>query len=386
MIDAIRIEDEFERRYGRAPRLFRAPGRINLIGEHTDYNEGYVLPVAIDLCCTVDLAPSDNGLLTARAHDLGEEHSWNLSELSCARPVGGWSDYIGGVAIELQRRGVRIDPAVVDIRSTVPMGAGLSSSAALEIAVALALATVADSSLDRRELAITALSAEQEFVGTRCGIMDHLIALAGLEGHALLIDCRSLEYRAIPLPPDLDLVMVNTMLSHQLSTSGYNNRREECEEAARLLRKPLRDIGALEWPAAKKKLPERLMRRVRHIVTENARVLEFVHACERNDIAQLGRLMAASHDSLASDYDVSCSELDFLVAQAVRIEGVAGARMTGGGFGGCTVNLVRPAAIESFRRDIETAYERRFGWRPAVYRAKSAGGASEITTAESSAP
>jgi galactokinase len=360
-------------------RIFQAPGRVNLIGEHTDYNDGYVLPVAIDLCCTVEVAPSSDGRLTVYSLDLGKEHSWAISELDAARPVHDWSDYVGGVAIELQRRGVPIPSAVMEIHSTLPMGAGLSSSASLEIAVALALATVAGSSLSRRELAVAALAAEQNFVGTRCGIMDQLIAVSGLPNHALFIDCRSLEYRAIPLPLNVEIVMVNTMVPHQLSSGQYNVRRDECEEAARLLGTPLRDISAEELLRAGEKLPERLMRRARHIVTENSRVLEFVRACERNDLAELGRLMAASHHSLSSDFEVSCPELDFLVEEAALKDGVVGTRMTGGGFGGCTVNLVRPEAVGEFRRTVTAAYERRFGLVPDVYCAHSAGGAAEIT-------
>lgn len=362
----------------RMQRVFRAPGRVNLIGEHTDYNDGYVLPVAIDLYCTAKIKAAGGGRLTVRSLDIGEEHSWAIEALSSAKPSGDWSDYAGGVAVELQRRGVPILPAVIEIRSTVPMGAGLSSSASLEIAVALALATVAGSSLGRRELAVAALAAEQEFVGTRCGIMDQLIAVSALVNHALLIDCRSLEYRAVPLPPDLELVLVNTMVPHRLSAGHYNLRREECEEAARLLGRPLRDIGIAELARTGRKLPELLSRRARHIVTENTRVLDFVRACEQNDFAQLGRLMADSHHSLAGDFEVSCPELDFLVERAASQNGVVGARMTGGGFGGCTVNLVRPDAVGEFKRTVAAAYERRFGLTPEVYCSHSAGGASEI--------
>ena len=360
-------------------RTFRAPGRVNLIGEHTDYNDGYVLPVAIDLYCGAKIKPAGGGCLTVRSLDLGEERTWKIDALPRAKPSRDWSDYVGGVVIELQRRGVRIPPAVIEIRSTVPMGAGLSSSASLEIAVALALATVAGSPLARRELAVAALAAEQEFVGTRCGIMDQLIALFAVENHALFIDCRSLEYRAIALPSDLELALVNTMVPHQLSAGNYNARRDECEEASRLLGKPLRDISLAELERAADMLPERLLRRARHIVTENLRVLEFVRACEQRDFAQIGRLMADSHRSLAADFEVSCPELNFLVEQAASQNGVVGTRMTGGGFGGCTVNLVRPSAIEPFRRHMESAYERRFGFRPAVYHTRSAGGAREIT-------
>lgn len=360
-------------------RIFRAPGRVNLIGEHTDYNDGYVLPVAIDLYCTARIKPAGGGRLTVRSLDLGEAHSWAIDALSRAKPSRDWSDYIGGVAVELQRRGVSIPPAVIEIRSTVPMGAGLSSSASLEIAVALALATVAGSSLGRRELAVAALAAEQEFVGTRCGIMDQLIALFAVENHALFIDCRSLEYRPIPLPSDLELVLVNTMVPHQLSAGNYNARRDECEEAGRLLGKPLRDISLAELERAAGKLPERLLRRARHIVTENRRVLDFVRACEQNNFDQIGRLMADSHHSLARDFEVSCPELDFLVERAASQTGVVGVRMTGGGFGGCTVNLVRLQAVNEFERTLMAAYNRRFGVRPEVYRSHSAGGAAEIT-------
>jgi galactokinase len=308
---------------------------VNLIGEHTDYNEGFVFPAALDLFCDVRAEEAADSQLTVRSCNLGEERSWTLAGLSNAKPRGDWSDYVAGVAVELIRLGVKPVAARLEIDSTVPIGSGLSSSASLEVSVGFALASMAGADVPRRELALACQRAENNFVGMKCGIMDQFVSALGEAGHAILIDCRSLQHRSEPVPPGLQLLIVN-------------------------------------------KLPDTLRRRARHIVTENARVLDFVDACRQGDPARMGLLMAQSHDSLRVDYEVSCAELDFLVATAVNLEGVAGARMTGGGFGGCTVNLVRAGAAEGFRQAMASAYESRFGIRPEIYACQTADGVREL--------
>jgi galactokinase len=360
-------------------RRFRAPGRVNLIGEHTDYTGGFVFPAALDLFCEVRAKPLSNGVLAVRSRNLDEERSWNLAKLSQARPRGDWSDYAAGVAIELSRLGVKLAAAQLEIDSSVPIGSGLSSSASLEVSIALALVSLAGAQVPAKELALACQRAENQFAGMNCGIMDQFVSVFGEAGHAILIDCRSLEHHAVPVPAGLQLVVVNSMVKHALASSEYNTRRRECEQAVEILGKPLRDVRAEEWPGLDSLLPETLRRRARHIVTENARVLEFVEACRRNDRAEMGRLMAASHRSLRDDYEVSCEELDYLVATAAAQAGIAGARMTGGGFGGCTVNLVRGDGVASFRKAMTRAYQERFRMTPEIYVCQTAEGAREVS-------
>lgn len=361
-------------------RTFCAPGRVNLIGEHTDYNDGFVLPVALDLACEVRASARADAKLRARAVDLGTaEVVWSLAELANPQPRRNWSDYVAGVAQQLVKRGVPVPALDLDIQSSVPMGAGLSSSAALEVAVALALSSWNGSRLSGEDLALICQRAEVELVGLQCGIMDQFAAVFGRRGHALLVDCRSLEHKLVAVPREVEIVVVDSGVKHELANSEYNVRRTECERAASILGRSLRDISVSEWPELESRLEGPIRGRARHIVHENQRVLDFVAAAERDDLAQLGRLMAQSHESLATDYAVSCAELDFLVETAAAVEGVVGARMTGGGFGGCTVNLVRPGAVEALREAVSGAYEARFGRRPAIYVCNSADGAREQT-------
>ncbi len=365
-----------------APRLFRAPGRVNLIGEHTDYNDGFVLPVALDMYCEVRAAPRADGRLRALALDLGSaEASWEIDRIGAAEPRGDWSDYVAGVARELAKLGTGVPSLDLEIHSSVPMGAGLSSSAALEVSVALALSSWGGTAIPGEELAQICQRAEAEFVGLQCGIMDQFVSVLGRRGHALLVDCRSLERRQIPLPSGVEIVMADSGVKHELATSEYNVRRQECERAAEALGRSLRDISPEQWTRLEPRLEDPLRARARHIVHENQRVLDFVAAAEREDLATLGVLMAQSHQSLATDYAVSCPELDFLVETASATPGVVGARMTGGGFGGCTVNLVVPDAVESFERTVAEAYSERFGPPPTVYLCKSADGARELAPA-----
>jgi len=351
-------------------RVFRAPGRVNLIGEHTDYNDGLVLPAALEMACRVTAIPSAAGQLRARTLNLKAERVWPLDRLESH---GDWSDYVAGVAVELAKLGVGPVAAELHIDSTVPIGAGLSSSAALAVSVALALCALAGARLSPIELAQACLRAETGFVGLQCGIMDQFIALFGRKDHALLLDCRNLEHRAVPLPPGCALVVVNTMVRHELASSEYNRRRQQCRRAEEILGVPLRDATLAEAS----RLPEPERRRARHVISENARVEAFVAACAEGDLERAGALMYASHASLRDDYEVSCPELDFLVDAARGLPGVAGARLCGGGFGGSTVNLVRPEAVEYFRRHIAAAYLGRFQMAPEIYACAAAGGAGE---------
>src|SRR5579885_208109 len=353
-------------------RIFCAPGRVNLIGEHTDYNQGFVLPAALNLACRITVFPHDANRLTARSVNLKAEVSWPIDRLERR---GNWGDYIAGVAVALRGLGVNPVPAMLEIDSSVPPGAGVSSSAALEAAAALALCALAGKDIPRVDLARACQRADSEFVGVRCGIMDQFVSLLGCKDHALLLDCRSLHYRLVPLPQDCALVMVNTMVRHELASSEYNRRRQECDQAAAMLRYSLREANL----AAAERHPEPWRGRARHVISENARLHRFVAALERNDLIRAGELMYESHNSLRDDYGVSCRELDFLVEAARKIDGVIGARMTGGGFGGSTVNLVRTRLVPEFRRRIAARYREHFGMEPEIYVCHAAGGASEET-------
>ena len=353
------------------PQVWRAPGRVNLIGEHTDYNLGYVLPMAIDLACFVATAPNDDGRLRVYSQQMGAGSEWRVDEISRARPRGDWTDRVIGIAWELDCRGAVIAPQNVFLTSAVPLGGGLSSSAALGVALALALGGWRP----RREIAEVAHAAERDFVGVPCGIMDQFAAACGQEGAAILLDCRSLEWRAVKLPEEIDIVTADTMVKHEHASGGYRTRVEECAAAARALGvSSLRDarwndLGALSGA---------LLKRARHVVTENARVAEFAGAAERGDVETMGRVATESHRSLREDYEVSCDELDFLVETALRVPGVVGARMTGGGFGGSIVNFVRREAREALESALIDGYRRKWGRTPEIHRCIASAGASEI--------
>lgn len=366
------LRELFRARFGRTPAaLYRAPGRVNLIGEHTDYNGGLVLPVAIGLECRVAAAPNDRGELRVRAEDLGEEAAWPLAAIPDLRARGGWTDYVAGVARTLGRTVPALD---VLISSTVPLGGGLSSSAALEIATALALLNGRE--IDPLELALLCHRAENEVVGLPCGVMDQFVSVFGEEGSALLIDCQDHSRRPVKLPGGLTILAVNSMVKHHLAGSAYGTRVEECRQAARRMGIPcLREVAIEQWRG----LDGVWLRRARHVVSENQRVESFVEACASNDLARIGRLMTASHHSLQRDYEVSCAEIDFLVASALRVEGVLGARLTGGGFGGCTVNLMSPWAEGAFREAITRSYRENFGLEPEIYDCQASAGASVLS-------
>jgi galactokinase len=368
---------------GEDARIFRAPGRVNLIGEHTDYNEGFVLPAAIDRDVTVAMRPCGGRQVTIHARHFHAESSFSLDEIGydAAQP---WSNYPRGVCYVLEEAGYRLRGADVYLDGNVPIGSGLSSSAALEVATATAFLALSEYRIPGETLALLCQQAENEFVGARCGIMDQFISVFGKVNHALLIDCRSLAYRTIPLPAGVKLVVCDTGVRRGLASSEYNARRGQCEEGVALLRQALPDITALrdvtpaQLEAHKDLLPAEVYRRCRHVVTEDARVLEAIAAMEAGDLPRVGELLDASHASLRDDYQVSCAELDLMVALARRQPGVYGARMTGAGFGGCAVSLVAEECAEAFAKTVGPAYEAETGLEWQIYLCEASDGAGEI--------
>ncbi|MGH9717169.1 MAG: galactokinase [Candidatus Acidiferrales bacterium] len=376
-------QEHFRTAYGAHPRTYRAPGRVNLIGEHTDYNDGFVLPVAIDLSCFVTASLLSDSKIVVRSENYEGVAEFRSDGTGISRS-GCWFDYPKGVALLLAQSGYRLRGTGIYIRSEVPVGAGLSSSAALEVATGYALLDLAEYAIDRTRLALLCQRAENEFVGARCGVMDQFIACHGQDGQALLLDCRSLEYHPIPLVANLDLVICNTMVKHDLSVTEYNLRRAECEEGVRLLAqvlpniRALRDVTLEELDGFRKRLTERIYKRCRHVVTENARVLKAADALQSREIESLPTLMADSHRSLRDDFEVSCAELDLMVDIASKEKGVYGARMTGGGFGGCTINLVNSDDTLEFRQRISTQYFAATGRRPDIYVCSASRGVGPI--------
>lgn len=378
------IREAFRRRFGVDPRVFSAPGRVNLIGEHTDYNQGFVLPMAIERRTTVAAAVRADRRIVAFSEALGDEFVIDLDRPGPKRR-GVWGDYVEGTARALIARGVPVVGADLLVLSDVPAGAGLSASAALEISVGLALATLAGrADLDRVTLALAGQAAEHEYVGTLCGIMDQYIAALGVDGGALLIDCRSLEPRVVRM--DLggaQIVVCDTRVKHELASSAYNQRRAECEQAAALFARrlpgvvALRDVTPEDFERFASDLADPLLRRARHVVTENARTLAAAELLEHGELDRLGSLMVASHASLRDDYEVSSPELDLAVEVALSVPGVYGARMTGGGFGGCAIALADERAIGALSDAWRERLRERFGRSVEVFATAAHAGARE---------
>ncbi len=456
MLDPAQLRRSFRGLFGGSPHVFRAPGRVNLIGEHTDYNDGWVLPIAIDRACYVLAQARTDNRLRIRSEQMhvaqppsavpGAHEIIDVA-LDDPRPPGHhWSAYVRGVAWALREAGYPVRGADLLISSDVPLGAGLSSSAALEVATALALLGISDLPMDRTRLALACQRAENEYVGMRCGIMDQLIACFARAGHAALIDCRTLKVEYAPIDESqARIVVANTMVKHALAASEYNRRRAECEDAVRRIREQLATVPHPREPAAAGELgwnvkalrdiswpqiealvgaepnslatgdwrlttapgappsrprasggprvetenrelrtenfaswPDNVLRRARHVTTENARVHAAVAALRAGDFAEVGRLMYESHHSLDADYAVTSPELNTMVALARELPGCYGARMTGGGFGGCTVNLVRADAAEQFALNLARHYQQSSGIKPEVYAVRASDAAGEI--------
>jgi galactokinase len=380
--------EQLRERFGSAEgvRVFRAPGRVNLIGEHTDYNQGLVLPVALELATFVAGAPSGDSRLRIYSEHKREMREWQVTAVADLQPRKDWTDYPIGVAQQLIRAGFPAEPANFLIRSAVPEGSGLSSSAALEVSMALAF--LRGRALARVDLARLCQRAERQFVGIPSGIMDQYVSLFGKEHSAIELDCRSLEHRLVSLPDRITFGAVNSMVKHALASSAYKERVHECARAVEGIRvrypdvQSLRDVTEEQFASCEAALGPVIGRRVRHVITENTRVERFAAACRERNLRAMGELLVESHRSLQQDYEVSCEELDFLVDAALAVEGTYGARMTGGGFGGCIVAMLQTGAWKPFCEQISRAYRRQFGITPEVYRCQPAPGASEVRNFE----
>jgi galactokinase len=358
---------------------------VNLIGEHTDYNDGFVLPMAIDFATMVDATARDDRLLTiASDHYSDVVVALDLDALPQG-PTGGWADCPRGMVLELQRDGAIFPGADLRIASAVPLGAGLSSSAALEIATGLAMLALAGARVDRIALAKVAQRAENEQMGTRSGIMDPYVCAKARSGEALLLDTRALTDRAVQFPHGVQILICNTMVQRKLASGQYNLRRESCERAVEILHRrfpavaALREVTLEQLEAAREQLDPVDYRRCRHVITEDARTLETAEALSAGRLHDVGRAMNASHASLRDDYEVSCEQLDVMVELARSCDGVYGARMTGGGFGGCAIALVPRSAIAEVEATVRAGFARAFGVVPDLYRTSAAGGAEVLS-------
>jgi galactokinase len=377
------VRARFRSAFGVEPLVVRSPGRVNLIGEHTDYNEGFVLPAAVDRAITLAIAPGPGRRCRVLATDLDETHECGVDTLA---PSGkGWPNYLLGVVDQLRRRGIDVSGFDCAFGGDIPLGAGMSSSAAIAAGLAFGLNELLALGLDRVALARIAQAAEHEFAGVRCGIMDQFVNLFGAAGHALKLDCRSLAYELVPFAyADVRIVLCDTGVRHALASSEYNLRRQQCESGVNVLRRAnpairsLRDVEPGELAAHRSSLDPTVYRRCRFVLEENARLLAGCGDLARGDLAAFGGRMCGSHVGLRDDYEVSSPELDALVEIARQLPGVLGARMMGGGFGGCTINLVRDGAVDAFAGAVAREYRRRCDRETRVFVTTIAGGTAVV--------
>jgi galactokinase len=385
---ALDPEEKFKEIFGGQARLYRAPGRVNLIGEHTDYNQGFVMPAAINLYCWVAIAPRTDRRLNVYSANFGNAVSIELDDKTL-KQRGDWSDYVVGTALALENSGAKLSGADILVCGDVPIGSGLSSSAAIEMSTGYALLDITGTRIDLVQLALACHDAENDFVGAHVGMMDQFISALGRAGHALMLDCRSLQATPLPIPAAVRLIVCNTGIKHELASGEYNVRRTQCEEGVRQLSsvlpgiQALRDVTPSQLDRYKALLPELIYRRCRHVVTENNRVEQAADALLKRNLPLFGTLMAESHRSLRDDYEVSCAELDTMVEIAARQPGVIGARMTGGGFGGCTANLVHADKAEAFTNAVGLEYERRTKIHPDIYVLSATDGVQPVASRQS---
>ena len=376
-------------RFGAEPEVFAAPGRVNLIGEHTDYAEGFVMPVAIDFATLAAITPRKDGRVVIWAENYEEQRSFDAAALP-GQPSGDWSDYPVGVMRMLAEAGFAIPALSLSLWGDVPLGSGLSSSASVEVATASAVAALSVAQTTGPALSGPALAqlcqrAENEFVGASCGIMDQFISANGKANHALLLDCRDLSYRLAPIPETVALVIANTMVRHSIAGGEYGTRRAEVELACRILARNrpeirfLRDATVDDLTRWGDTIPEAARKRARHIITENARTVAAADALERHDMKRLGELMREAHWSYSRDFEASCAEADRMVELAQTLPGLIGARLTGGGFGGCTVNLVEQEQAAKFKADLAKRYKSETGIEPEIYICHASDGAHRLT-------
>jgi len=382
------VTEQFKKAYGGQEPAFvaQAPGRVNLLGEHVDYNDGWVLPAAIDRAVYLAVGARETTLASIGAADLNESVSFRVNETASKQnavghPLPSWALYPAGVAQSLQEAGLTVSGLDAIFASDVPRGAGLSSSAAVELAFAVAWRELVGWEKNGMELALLCQKAENQYVGVNCGIMDQFASANGLANHALLLDCRSLEWQPVPLPNNVSIVIADTMKRRELGKSEYNNRREACEEAVRTLGavipgiKALRDVSVADFDKYSHLLDPLVAKRARHVVEECDRTIKAVEALKHNDIATFGWAMNESHRTLRDLYEVSCPELDAMVAAAQPLEGCYGARLTGAGFGGCAVALVDNSVAQNFREELAKRYEAATGIKPEIYVCRASDGA-----------
>jgi galactokinase len=384
-VNAINMEPralvaKHQQRFGAAGAAFRAPGRVNIIGEHTDYSGGLILPAAIDFSTLAVITPRADTLAVMYSDNFAKQVVANLDNLP-SRGDGAWSDYPLGVAWALREQGITIPGFNLSILGDVPLGAGLSSSASIEVATAFAFLSLTTMQIAREEIALLCQKAENKYVGAMSGIMDQFIACFGEKDHAVLVDTRSLAHTAVPIPGHVHLVICNSMVKHAHAGGEYNTRRAEVDEGSRILRehnprlRELRDANLADLEQVRGQMPDNVFRRCRHIITENARVEQTVAAFHANDLAAVGRLMAEAHASYRDDFEASCPEVEVLIELAGKLPGLIGARLTGGGFGGCTVNLVEAQYAESFSTGIRAQYKERLNIDAGIYRCHASAGA-----------
>ncbi len=383
MVNTVELRSCFAERFdGRSPRfLARAPGRVNLIGEHTDYNDGFVLPIAMEQATHVAAAPRDDRVVRAHSATKDQTASWSLDEaIPPAQPK--WASYVWGVAALLKEKGLDLPGADLLILTELPIGGGVSSSAALEVGVAKALLAICGELLQTVELALLCQRAEHEYVGSPCGIMDQFICLLGRESTALLLDCRSQEFDHVPFAPeDASVVIMDTQVKHNIGASEYPLRQQQCREGVNYFQQvdpmvqALRDVNMDMLSQHSSKMDPSIAARCRHVVSENHRVLQAVEALKQGAVHEFGQLMYESHASLRDDYQVSCAELDALVEIASEVDGVYGARMTGAGFGGCAIALVENAAIGPLRSAVGERYDATHAKPALVYTTRASAGA-----------
>jgi galactokinase len=379
--------------YNVAGALYAAPGRVNLIGEHTDYSDGFVMPAAIDFATVVAISPRTDGRILAHSVNYDERLDKTVSELldddfaslRAGRAVK-WSDYVGGVIWALREHGIAVDKGFsLTVAGDVPLGAGLSSSASVEVATAIAVLGASKVKLPLTKIALLCQRAENAFVGANCGIMDQFVSCYGQQDHAVMLDCRWLEFKLAPIPPDVRIVICNSMVKHSVAGGEYNNRRAEIEQGAEILRKhrpeiqSLRDVTVGDLNKWGSEMPPVVLKRCRHVVTENARVLAAAEAFRVSNLTHFGELMRQAHISLRDDFEASCKEIDILVELAVKQPGCFGARLTGGGFGGCTVNLVDAKHVAEFTEAMRAGYKSATGIDAEIYTSRASNGAHAIT-------
>ena len=378
------VTDAFNSVLNYAPtHIVQAPGRVNLIGEHTDYNDGFVLPCAINYQTVVAAATRDDNIVRVIAVDYGNEtDEFDITQAITFQDNKMWANYIRGVVKYLLERGFEFKGADIAVSGNVPQGAGLSSSAALEVVIGQTFKEIYNLDISQAEVALNGQQAENEFVGCNCGIMDQMVSAEGNENHAMLLDCRSLETTAVSMPENMSVVIINSNKKRGLVDSEYNTRREQCEEAARVFGvKALRDVSIETFKAKEHELDEMVAKRARHVITENDRTVEAASVLASGDMQRMAELMAESHASMRDDFEITVPEVDTLVNIVKDVVGIdGGVRMTGGGFGGCIVALVPPALVDSVRSAVEELYEPATRLKESIYVCQAKNGAGLVVT------